>query len=450
MITIPAPPGKAYLPYQEKGIRYMLGGTGTILADEMGLGKTVQAIGTLNALQALNVLIVCPAGLKLNWQNELAEWLVPLPRGQAVHVASYHEAKIYVEHPEWDLLIVDEAHYIKNPQAQRSQTIKALAKRAKRTILLTGTPIENRPIELWPLLQIACPEKWDPPNPLPVKVMAPESRKTHPGEGPNFWEFARLYCDLKRSYFPARGRQQSAWDFSGASNLDELRAKLRETCMVRRLKKDVLTELPEKTHQVIVLPSKGIDDSALFPEMTEENYDRIIRKLTADKAEFAEFSRKRHEQALAMLDEFIKFIEDQLDSSGKIVIFAHHTDVIEGLAEALDPHNPVTIMGSTPMAERDGAVRRFQEDKGCRVFIGAIGAAGVGITLTAASHVIFVELDPVPGRMAQAADRVHRIGQREAVLIQYLVANRSLSARMAKILVKKQKVIGQALDGVGA
>lgn len=448
-IEIPVPAGKQYAPFQVKAIKYALGAKGTLIADEMGLGKTVEAIGVINALRAMHVVVVTPAGLILNWKNELDDWVVPVP-GQHIQVVSYQKAEQLQLPTPIDLLIIDEAHYCKNPLSQRSELMRVLSAQAKRVLALTGTPMENCPIELWPILRMVCPEKWDPPNPRIGLILSPEQKKTHPGEGPNFWAYAKRYCGLRKVVYTSGGKQRKAWDFSGASNLDELRKKLRATCMVRRLKSDVLTELPEKRRQLIVLPSKGDD---LFPsEITEQNYFDVLWKLKADKALFSEWSKKRHEQALAKVDDCIRIIGDQLDEVQKVIVFAHHKDVIAKLAVGLDCEVSgtgycVTVTGETKLSDRQAAIEKFQNDPSCRVFIGSIGAAGVGYTLTAASHVIFVELDPVPGRMTQAEDRAHRISQRNMVMVYHLLANNSLCARIARILVKKQDVITRALDG---
>ncbi len=462
-MNIPAPPGKTFLPYQEKGIRYCLGARGTILADEMGLGKTVQAIGVMNAMQAQRVFIICPKSLRQNWYDELSEWQTHRPL--TLIIATYGELKTFINLKstvEWDLLIIDEAHYIKNAQSKRSQNVKTIADKCKgRILLLTGTPIENCPVELWPLLQIACPEKWDPPTKVNPLIKQPQESKSHPGHGPYFWKFALRYCAAKKARFRMGNRFHTAWDFKGASNLDELQKELRSTCMVRRLKKDVLPELPEKRRKLIHLKGKhgkSVEDSAAgimerlgVRDITEENYDNVVRRLRSDKVLFEEYSIKRHEQALEKADECIEIIEDALDGGGKLVVFGYHTDVLEKIYKALDFSNPgiaVLYTGQTSEEDRNRAVKRFQENEvTCRVFIGSIGAAGVGITLTASSHVIFVELEPVPGRMSQAEDRLHRIGQKNMVLIWHLLADGSICARMAKILVKKQAVISAALDG---
>lgn len=447
-MNIPAPPGKSYLPYQVKGIAYCLGAKGTILADEMGLGKSVQALGVLNASQPKRTLVICPKSLKFNWENEIAAWVVPFIH-MSIVVATYGEAERLKDF-DWDLLIVDESHFIKNAQAKRSQRVKAIAARSERVLLLTGTPMENCPVELWPLLQIAAPAIWDPPTKPNSLIKTAESKPTHPGQGPNFWSFATRYCDLKKTRFRVGNRFKTTWDFSGASNLKELNERLRSSCMVRRLKKDVLKELPDKRRQLITLKSKFKEKSDLgLGEITEENYFEVVKKLTSTKVLFEEYTRRRHEEALERVDECIEIIEDALDSSEKIVVFAHHQDVIDKLFLAFDTSNPgiaVTLTGKTSAEDRARAVKRFQEDPTCRLFVGSIGAAGVGITLTASSHVIFCELDPVPGRISQAEDRCHRIGQKNFVLVWHLVADGTICAKLAKILVKKQAVISAALD----
>lgn len=455
-MIIHAPLGKKYLPYQEAGIRYALGARGTIIADEMGLGKTVQAIGVANAMQAKRILIICPKSLKFNWWDELKAWLAYKPL--FLEVVTYGEAECFKTSPiEWDLLIVDEAQYIKNARSKRSERVRHIAAKVKeRVLLLTGTPIENCPVELWALLQVVCPEIWDPPIKERGMVRIPDVKTTHPGEGRNFWSYAERYCGLKKTSFPmGRGKFKTAWDFRGASNLDELNKRLRETCMVRRLKKDVLKDLPNKQRRLITLKSKTNDSFLLdkIGEVTDDNYFAVLKKLTSSKVLFEEYSKKRHEEALEKIDECIEIIEDALDSTNKIIVFAHHGDVIEKLYSAFETSNPgiaVRVTGKTALNDRGLRVKRFQEEPTCKLFIGSIGAAGVGITLTAASLVVFVELDPVPGRMNQAEDRAHRIGQKNMVLVWHLLSDGSICARIAKILVKKQEVITAALDNASA
>lgn len=416
--------------------------------------NTVQGVGLINLDESLRkILIVCPASLKINWTRELRRWLTRdltigiadsqyLPPTNVV-VINYD---ILTKHDlgaiAWDMVVSDEAHYAKNPKAKRTKALFAI--QARRRVLLTGTPIVNRPIELWPLISYLDPDRWN--------------SKT-------FFRYARRYCDAKQ--VPA-GRRM-VWDFSGSSHLDELQDTLRTTIMVRRLKSEVLTELPPKVRQVIEIPTNGASEVVAAERSAHELLEDVERaeaevdvaELADDRdayeaavmrlrslrggAMFDELSRIRHETAVAKIPYAIEHIEGAIEAGGKVVVFAWHHDVIEALAEAFG-RKAVVIYGETSLQDRQSAVDRFQTDDSCRVFIGSIGAAGVGLTLTASSHVVFVEFDWVPGNMEQAADRCHRIGQRNSVLVQLLAFDGSIDARIAHTIVRKQRIIDDALD----
>jgi SWI/SNF-related matrix-associated actin-dependent regulator 1 of chromatin subfamily A len=455
-IDVPVPAGLSYLPFQRAGIAYASSRKGVLIADEMGLGKTIQALGVINADETLrDVIVIAPKSLTINWVRESKKWLVretSVTRGiegyaGGVLVVSYEEARKNSQAlaaRAWDLVVVDEAHYIKNSRAQRSQAVQAIACSARRRVVLTGTPIANRPIELFSLLQVACPEEWD---------------RDHKG----FFAFARRYCGASKSRY--------GWDFSGATNLPELQEKLRTTCMVRRLKKDVLTELPAKVRQVVEIPTNGatrvveaesrawakvedgLDAARVEVELAQAEddgtYESAVSRLRELQATaFAEISRLRHATAVAKVPYVAEHVRDACedDVSHKVVVMAHHHDVIDSLVEELAPFGVVCLTGDTSLEDRQSAVDRFQTDPSCRVFVGSIMAAGVGITLTAASHVVFAELDWTPGNISQAEDRCHRIGQTQSVLVQHLVFDASLDARMAHVLVEKQRVADAGLD----
>jgi len=469
-ITVPAPEGLEYMPFQRAGIAFGMDRENVLIGDEMGLGKTIQAIGLINATKAKRVLVVCPASLRLNWRNELQKWLtvdrkIGIAQGKSyptdadIVVINYdiiHSHADALRAEEWDIMIADEIHYCKNEQARRTQytlgytkaekkkgewvdTVKVAPIPAKRRVFLTGTPIANRPIELWPIV-----------NAL--------------GVFDNFWRYAKRYCNGHRGRF--------GWDFSGSSNLPELQEVLRTEVMVRRLKKDVLTDLPAKVRQVIEIPANGatahvtaereaweqweddIVDLRVAVELAKASddpaeYDNAVAALRDGlKAAFGEMSKLRHETAVAKIPNVVDHLEEALESTDKIVVMAHHRSVIQGLREALDEADirHVSLTGGDSLTARQEAVEAFQSDPTVQVFIGSIQAAGVGITLTAASHVIFAELDWVPANLSQAEDRCHRIGQHDSVLIQHLVLEGSLDAVMAKKIVAKQRVIDTALD----
>ena len=430
---IPHPPGLEYLPYQQAGVAWSRDKAACLFGDEMGLGKTIQAIGYLNCHpQVASVLIVCPASVRLNWARELDKWLVsPCVETVILSYGMLHKADLS---RHYDVVILDEAHYIKDVKAKRSALCRKI--RAGRKIALTGTPILNRPIELWHLLHWLDPVAW------PMSSYA---------------SYATRYCKAHQRRIRIRGRQafRYVWDVSGASNLDELREKTR-ALMIRRLKMDVLKELPPKRRQIIELSAHGLgaglkaqlkDCQAKIDEI-ERKYRHDVQKLeSALQVAWNEMAEVRHAVGRFKVEAATEIIHDAVASCGKVVVFAHHRDVIRSLQEALVDYRPVVLTGSTPHPARQAAIDAFQTDPHVKVFIGQIQAAGVGITLTAASLVIFAELDWTPGVVTQAEDRCHRIGQRDSVLVQHLVVDGTIDAHMAKTLVRKQETITQALDG---
>lgn len=452
---IPAPEGLAYLPYQKAGIVYASERKNTLFGDEMGLGKTIQAIGTINMNEGIkSVLVVCPASLKLNWQREIMKWLTR-PLSISIANGTFQETDIVIinydilaKHRDairkkvWSLLILDEVHYAKNPKAGRSKEIWGHKKggiepiRAEKILALTGTPILNKPVEMWPLLN-------------------------HFGLFRSWKHYVTKFCNGFEGKW--------GWDVSGSSNLDELQGILRENCMVRRMKADVLKDLPPKRRSLIVLQQNGMEELVKKTNETEngikENisylegeaekakdddaaYKEAVEKLTrARRMAFLEMGNACHEIALAKVPYAINHITDILESTNKVVVFGHHHDVIDGLMAGLTEFNPVMFRGDMNQTSRDVSITRFMNDEKCRIFIGSIGAAGVGITLTSASTVVFVELDWVPGNLSQAEDRCHRIGQTGSVLVQHIVVDNSIDQRMAEKLVKKQAIIDAALNG---
>lgn len=459
-INVPAPDGLELMPFQKAGVAFCMNRENVLIGDSPGLGKTIQAIGIVNLDETIKrVLIICPASLKLNWEYEAERWLT---RSLTVGIASskvWPDTDIIIinydvlvqNHDnirayEWDLLIADEIHFCKNPKAKRTaQVLGKWARKiedrifpivAKRRVFMTGTPIANRPIEIWPV----------------AHSLAPKEFKS--------WRyFVTRYCNAQQTRW--------GWDTSGSSNLGELQEKLRQTIMVRRLKEEVLTELPPKVRQVIEFPANGMsgiitaereawdrNEEALEAlrvavELSkasddEEEYREAVKNLRDGMtAAFNEMSKVRHETAVAKIPYMIEHIENCEGS--KVVIFAHHRDVVESLKEHFGDQ-AVVLYGGMKAEAKDEAVTRFQNDASVQIFIGSIAAAGVGLTLTASSHVVFGEISWVPGDVSQAEDRLHRIGQQNSVLVQHLVLEGSLDARMAKVIVSKQRVIDAALD----
>lgn len=447
---IPCPEGLSYLPYQKAGIAFAMSRRNTLIGDEMGLGKTIQAIGVINSIPNFGRgVIVCPASLRLNWKREIEKWCIydltiqiidggkPVALDGDIIIVNYD---VLAKHPalaqtDWDLLICDEAHYMKSAKAKRTKA--ALAIDAARKVFLTGTPIPNRPIEAWTLV-----------NALDRDTFKYKSA------------YSKRYCNGHHNGF--------GWDESGASNLGELQEKMRSTILVRRLKGDVLKDLPAKIRQVISVPTTGAARAAVERERVAfEQREAMLEGMRADvelakadsdqayreavarlnqalQVQFEEMSKQRLDSAMEKIDYVIEHLTEALADGRKVVCFAHHKVIVRALQEAFP--GSVSITGETPMQQRQYAVDAFQSDDEVKLFIGNIQAAGVGLTLTAASHVVFAELDWVPGNVTQAEDRCHRIGQTDSVLVQHIVLDGSLDARLAQSLVHKQNVIDTALD----
>jgi SWI/SNF-related matrix-associated actin-dependent regulator 1 of chromatin subfamily A len=453
-IDIPAPRGLTYLPFQKAGIAFANSRNGRVLiADEMGLGKTIQALGFLNLRQedAFPALVVCPATMKLVWQNEAEKWLTPSRQIQIIRGKNNTDINGQVVICNYDLLeshqeslkkknfqtiIFDESHYIKNHKAQRTQSALAVAGTAKYALCLSGTPFLNRPIEGWTTIELLAKDKF-----------------------PDFWSYAKRYCNAHQVPI---GRGRCVWDMNGASNLGELGEKLRMSIMVRRLKKDVLQELPAKQRTLIPIErersgSNSKEDKFIEKlknivamkkevkkEMTEEEKQAHMERLREEKSSIlSEIELLKQEAVKEKLKFAVEFIRDTIEQK-KLVVFAHHNFVIEKLMKEFP--SAACIWGESSEKGRASAIERFQNDENCKLFVGSMHTASVGITLTAASDVVFLEFDWTPSIHMQAEDRCHRIGQKDSVNAYYLALNNSIDISIARILMKKQNIVDQILD----
>lgn len=451
-IIIPVNEGLNYLDFQKAGISYGLKRSDILIADEMGLGKTIQAIGIINCTKNIErVLIVCPATLKYVWKNELEKWLVNKnlkivmwdsknqDKGDII-IVNYDIIKRFKKlfKNKLSIIIGDEIHYCKSNKAMRSKAFYSIAKKAQKRIYLTGTPILNRPSELFYILKsLGFPMSWQ--------------------------DFMIRYADGHIGY-------NGYWDTKGASNLEELQEKLRGHLMIRRLKSEVLKELPDKIRQIIELPEDGLkrevskegkyikEKKDIIKEIKKrikqakkeedkETYKEAVKELKEyNFSSFGEIARVRHNTALKKVPYAVEHIKEVLLSKDKLVIFAHHLDVLDALYDEFKDIAVLLDGRVTDKEERNDLVNHFQTDPNCKLFISSIKAGGVGITLTSASTVIFIELDWTPAIISQAEDRCHRYGQKDTVLVQHLVVNGSIDSKLAKMCVNKQSVITEVLD----
>lgn len=434
-----APKGLKYYPFQAAGIEYLVRHKKVLLSDFLGGGKTIQVIGLINNSDIRKVLIICPNTIKLNWKIELEKWLRKNLSISVIYAQEYVESDIMIINYDilnryatelskikFNLVVADESVALKNEETQRFKAYKLISKNIPRKIFITGTPILSRPAELWTTIQEICPDEFG-----------------------TKWEFYKKFCGAKQvriGYDREKGEPKYAWDYSGASNLELLQTKLRSSCMIRRFKKDVLQELPEVTRQIILLDDSSItkDEEEQLKEVKEDYISQVEHLRANSLGTFEILSRIRHETALKKVPYVVEFVKNILESEEKVIVFAHHQDVISLLK--VDFPNSVVIMGDTPTKERQKAIDLFQFDPEIRVFIGSIQASGVGITLTASSTVVFAELDWIPANITQCEARACRIGQKNAVNSYHLVVNGTIDAHLAKTIIRKQEIVDAVLN----
>lgn len=454
----PVPAGLDYLPYQKAGIEYASKKGNALFADEMGLGKTIQAIGVINTKPDVKkVLVVCPATLKTNWKRELKKWLVSEELKNAVSVVGnkidLSTADIICDVMNYDLiakkaetlalieydyLIFDEAHYLKNEKSKRTE--EALKIKSKNFLALTGTPFLNNPFEIFTI-----------------------AHKLDPIGFKSYGSFGYRYCS---GHF----KKVSP---SALQNLDELQAKLKEAGMIRRLKKDVLGELPDKIHSTLAIPTDSTNSDfkfairaeSSFIEKSFKDYNSILTALSKIKKRTTEYSDKldelralksefrsqiskiRRETATAKAPIVAEYVQEAVESQGKVVFFAHHTDVLDIVQDKLTAAGIKTVRvdGTMSQSARQESIDSFQNGD-AQVFIGSIRACSEGITLTASSTVYFGEMDWTPAKMMQCEDRCHRIGQKNSVNVINVVVENTIDDYIASTLANKRVVIGKLLN----
>jgi SWI/SNF-related matrix-associated actin-dependent regulator 1 of chromatin subfamily A len=429
-------------PHQITAIKKLLMNDKFILADEMGLGKTTSAIIAAMEGNFKKILVVCPASLKLNWKIEISNYDSPdnisvvdgsnltvkkwtivnydilknfhhLPR-RGVKVSDLPVSPI--DYHKFDLVIADEAHYLKNAASNRTKIFNDFAKKIPVRWLLTGTPITNKPIDFYNLLYL-CDS--------PVAA--------------NWVGYVKRYCAGRQ--FNRKGTKQKYWVCSGSSNLDELR-EFSSDVILRRTKNDSI-DLPQKTIKPVYLP---LEFSTSYNTYIAE-YEAWIDEMEAigEKPTITDHLTKlikvRQLLSYDKIQHTIEMADEIIENGQKVIIFSCFSNTIKELMAHFGK-KAVMIDGSVSKEKRQQAVDLFQNDEKITVFCGNIVAAGVGLTLTEGSVVIFNDLDWTPANHMQAEDRAHRIGQQNKVHIIYPLFDETLDMVMYKALQSKMKVIG--------
>lgn len=410
---------KSLKPFQILGAAFLHQRPHALLADEPGLGKTVQAIYAANALDLQRILVVCPASVRSGWRQELDE----CGATGAWDIISYEQAvRGYANVGYYDGLILDEAHYLKTPESQRTQAVFGKSGMARHPKIrarwaLTGTPVLNRPRELWPILKCL-----------------------HAGFAGESWDnFSKRYCGAFYN-----GREM---DTRGATNLDELARRL-EGFMMRRAKADVLPELPAKIVTRVAVPF----DEGLLREAESKILDREAKLSAAaeDYSALGDLAVMLHQTGLAKVKGVVAFVKELLETEEKVVIFFKHTDVGAALFMAFECAT-VVYQGGMSDAAKVAAIQGFQSF-GKSVFLAQIQAAGTGINglQEVCSTVVFAELDWTPGTMSQAIDRLHRMGQKAGSVNACLThAPGSMESAVLGVQNHKGSVVGRLMGESG-
>ena len=421
------------MTHQIEAIEKLVRNKKFILADDMGLGKTTSAIIASLETKAKKILIVCPASLKINWQREIENYSdrsVYISEGKKFSdehdfviinydiLKNFHDIKKKDESiilkTKFDLVIMDEAHMISNPQANRTKIVNDIISKIERVWLLSGTPMTSRPMNYYNLLNIVD-------SPVAANWMA----------------YAIRYCNG----FQFSVGKRKIWNVQGATNLEELRERT-QTHILRRLKEDVL-DLPEKIITPVYLRLLSKEYEELMGEYYDW-YDKNPNESSSLTIQFGKLMKVRKIIAQEKVNTTIELAENIIEQGKKVIIFTNFTDTLQQIYQHFGK-TAVYLDGSCSKPHRQNSVDEFQTNDKIMVFVGNLKAAGVGLTLTAAEAVIMNDLSFVPAEHAQAEDRSHRIGQKNSTSVYYPLFENTIEGAIYDILNKKKKIISTVM-----
>lgn len=448
----PAPEYCEYMPFQKAGIYYAKDRANVLVGDAPGLGKTIQAIGLANLRGCRRVLVVCPANVRPQWVRQVKLWstipkavVYPIYKtSDGVHptahwvVTSFEVARDglwdVLRSFNWDMVIIDEAHFLKTPDAGRTRALfgagpqskcryrgtRGIVERAEQVVALTGTPLPNRPRECFTLANALAPDSIDWAN----------------------------FASFKDRFNPG-GRDpetHASWEY--VARLPELNARLRCNFMVRRLKEDVLHDLPAKRYELVYAESSTKITMVLQAERLLDLDEESMLSRSKGKIDGA-ISTVRREMGEALApaasEHCVMLLEGGVD---KLVVFAHHHAVLDQLEKGMAKFGCIRVDGSTSARGKAIAVEQFRHDPRKKVILGQLQAIGTGTDglQDVATHCFFAEASWVHGENEQGVDRLHRMGQKGSVLAQFFVAAGSISERILGKAIAKGKTVEKVLD----
>ncbi len=427
--------------YQKLGIEFLINSGGrALLADSPGVGKTVQALGYITHMGYKRNLIVCPASVKFSWESEAEKWtnlksfvidshtkLDEIDSNVELIIINFDILEKF--HKEflkykWDSMVVDESHLIKSQKAKRSKVIKLLSKVIPNIVMLTGTPVLSRPMEMFNILSMIDPKEWN-----------------------NYYGYATRYCDGKQGYW--------GFEAKGASNLTELKARISKY-FLRRTKEEVLKQLPPKNRIEIKIDLPK-EERAQY-DLVESNLVKYLKEYKKDKTEkdiekslaaekLVKLNLLREINTMGKIPTVKELIDNIMEADEKVIVLSSFNAPLKELQEMYE-ESSVLLLGETPIDERGEMVKKFQTNPNTKIFFGGTRSAGVGITLTAASNVIFLDLPWNPADLDQGENRAHRPGATyESLNIYQIISKDSIDGFMKKLLAHKQRIINQLVEG---
>ncbi len=424
-MNLVVPEGLTLMPFQQTAVKQMLSflyhNKGCYNACEMGLGKTVQTIVTCNTMAYTRILIICPAIMCLVWKKEVEKWDI----GNATYtIASYNKAVqiknlIRLTSTQWDCLILDEAHYVKSTKAKRTKTIlNKIWPCAKHHIALSGTPFTRSIVDGYTLFS-----------------------RFNPTAFPEYMPFCYRYAYVKRTPWGDK--------FYGVKHAEELQSIIRSSFFIRYRKDEVLTDLPAKRFTKITLDRSyavlpAAEEKQTLKEAITAIKNRVERgeEIPVTPTAVASIKRLQGEKKTGPICEFV---QDLLNQEFPVVLFAYHKSVIKIYEEAFCKEKPAVITGAVATNDRQAAIERFQSGD-TNLFIGQYTAAGIGITLTRSSTAVLSEVEWSPAVIGQAIDRLHRIGQKNAVNVYYFAVEGSIDEEIIEVVMEKAKTFAKVVE----
>jgi len=431
-------------PFQEQGALFLSQRRAAYLADDMGLGKTIQAIRACRLVGAQKVLVVCPASVKYNWASEILQWtggsvsskvIEGINPSQLLFAVDFDRPMVFIVNYDllrypipykcltstiFDVGIFDEADNFQGRKSKRTRAglgKNGVAAHCKRMWFMSGTPVQSRPRDLYPILRTAAPEVIEPYL--------------------TYDQYAKHFCN-------------AYWDGiqlvdTGSSNEEELNTRLYKNFMLRRTKDEVLPDLPEKRYTVLSMPALNVEvENMIAKEFTFAKTDATrcaTEDMDLEMSGGAGIAILRHQLALSKMMVALQLIEARAKKFKKLVVAGYHRDVMQLLWARLQGFNPAVVRGGMTAKQKHKNVIRFKDDPSCRIFLAQITAAGIGINLTAASNMFLVESSWVPSEVDQLVDRIHRMLQKNECHIEFLVYRQSVEENMLRTVIDKKQTI---------